>query len=428
MPDPLSILRLSSRKDQIINDTMKELFGIQLQQEGPEKAGAHLQKDDAAQQINADQLAMAQQEKQQRETADEKDLKKWTNLGAEQKEKAFQLMNYMAEKGRGRLTDMITVPLFNLHDTVKWNSPEEIKEGAKHVRSLISGLSQLLTSNSLKPNSELRDKALDLLYDLDPVLAKDKEQTLTRYTLSKNQQVAKADEKFGEIAPGFKVTNQHYRLLSDSTNKILSSGKDLQDLANMFFTRKTGILSGETRTYTNAKDALENFIAERNRVQGEIDGLSERLQNGEISEKEFKQQAKEKMDGSKLGEYKNKLTEKMRDYAVHASRGRNGVMGNKRVDQVSKSAGQARYAASISILDLVDRAFTEEKLDKYTELLKDSRNVRETTYQKIYLDKYKSLNEGTEEEKRIIAGRHAQDELRRRIKNKEINAPQMKKN
>ena len=119
---------------------------------------------------------------------------------------------------------------------------------------------------------------------------------------------------------------------------------------------------------------------------------------------------------------------KMRDYAVHASNGNNGVMGNKTVDQVSKSAGQARYAASLSILDLVEKTFSNSLPDEEEELLKASERIKETTYEDVYLQKYKSLKEGTEDEKRIIAGRHAQDMLKRKIDNGELQAPQTKKN
>lgn len=427
MLNQYTLMTLFRQKQQIIDDTMRKLSGITVQPEGPGKADVNLQEKNAPQQINMDQLAAAQNDKQRQEDKDRKDLQKWTGLSAEKKESAREFMDYISARGKSKWKDIVFVSIGNLYDTPEWNSTQEIKQGATHVRNLVNGLSQMLMDSSVKPNSQQREKALDLLYDLDPVLAKDKEETLTRENMVKGRNVVNLDQKYGEIAPGFKVANQHYRLLPDNMNKILSFGDNLQDLANMFFTRKTGVFfTSDTNTYTQAKNALVDFIAERNRLQGEIDGLSQQLADGEISEKDFKRQAKEKMDGSRLGELKNTLMEKMHAYAVHATDGKDGVMGTKKVEKVRKSAGQARYTASMSILDLVEKAFAENQPDRNQELLRDDNKIKETTYQKIYLEKYKTLTEGTEEEKRIIAGRHAQNELDRRIKNNEIDAPQMK--
>ena len=67
-------------------------------------------------------------------------------------------------------------------------------------------------------------------------------------------------------------------------------------------------------------------MAERDRLQGEIDQLEKHVKDVVMSEEDFRKKAKKKLAESNIESLKTTLMTKMRDYAVHASNGNNGVM------------------------------------------------------------------------------------------------------
>ena len=254
---------------------------------------------------------------------------------------------------------------------------------------------------------------------------------------------------FGNSAPkqfGNAKGKKKYGVLPDEMNYLLSTEDQIQGLTDMFNTKKTGIFTSDSGTYTLAKEELERFsrIVSSNR-----DYIEEKLENfhcGSIDEKAFRKAVED--SNRQLKEAANRLRERMRAYAVHASGGKDGVMGDKKVEDVYRSAGAARYSGAMAVLEYLDRTKAVEEGREITE--QAAHRVREVTFRNLFnhyfaqnvRDIHNGIKEPTAQELaqherdkeagRIRAAKSAQEEMERRIagerreaKSRRNNPPQM---
>ena len=253
-----------------------------------------------------------------------------------------------------------------------------------------------------KPNSDLRLASVDALRIIDADRAK-----LSEMTVRNNMHVVmdqkmgvwledqeKAD--FGLRQLGFKPADHRYLLLPDKTNFLL---------------------------YDTAAAALKTYMDLEREVREKINQEVEYYKRGTeyCSEQELRRIAAEEM--KKLEKPANDLQKAMQDYLVHVTNGHENTRGTKAIEGVWKSAGAARYAAAAGILERFRMADMVEAGQKY-EMTQE--RVKEITYQRLFVEKMNALQgQGTVEERRIKAAEHAQTELKRKISNRQLQAPSM---
>ena len=188
---------------------------------------------------------------------------------------------------------------------------------------------------------------------------------------------------------GFEAADPSYRLLPEKSNFVLSTSDKLNELAQLFDTRKTGMFSGDTRYYTNAKTALDTYINNRNQIAQQISALAANVANGTISVQQFREQAGQHME--QLQQHENRLKEQMRKYAIHATDGsiRRDTLGSKTIDKMTKSAGAARLTASMGILEYLNNAASLVPGAQVQEMTRTNRNhqrerAKEISFQDLY--------------------------------------------
>ena len=417
--------------DDIIRDTVEELFPEKMKELFPEKNAVK----ESMPVMNVEQLRKAEEEKKKREQdeLDRADLIKWTRLGPEQKQKMLELAGTLEKYTLNGIESASAIYALNRRTDAEWEKPERLHEGAEHVRNMIRSLEQevSLVQCDRKPNSDLRLASVDALRIIDADRAK-----LSEMTVRNNMHVVmdqkmgvwledqeKAD--FGLRQLGFKPADHRYLLLPDKTNFLLSDSEEMRSMAEMFSTRKTGIIGSnrDTGTYDTAAAALKTYMDLEREVREKINQEVEYYKRGTeyCSEQELRRIAAEEM--KKLEKPANDLQKAMQDYLVHVTNGHENTRGTKAIEGVWKSAGAARYAAAAGILERFRMADMVEAGQKY-EMTQE--RVKEITYQRLFVEKMNALQgQGTVEERRIKAAEHAQTELKRKISNRQLQAPSM---
>lgn len=246
-------------------------------------------------------------------------------------------------------------------------------------------------------------------------------------------------KKFGNV----KGKNA-YSMFPDELNYVLSSEQEISELAEMFKTRKTGLFTSDTDTYTKASKALDDYVNCINSTKWYLEDQLKEFRAGVITEKVLRERIE--VNYKAIKEAQEELEEKMHAYAVHASGGKGDKMGSKKVEDVYRSAGAARYSGAMSVLKHLknSEAVAEGKVDELS-----AASVNEVTFKNLYTrykepvsDPYSNRLDGgaptsaekeaykrAKENARIRAAKRAQEEMERRIKQqkkgKKNDSPQM---
>lgn len=188
--------------------------------------------------------------------------------------------------------------------------------------------------------------------------------------------------------------------------------KELRELSAMFNTKKTGFFGSnkDTGIYTTAKEAMQNYLnaveTHKQVLEKEKDGY---LQGSKDAAKAIRESRKN------LEKLETDMKLAMRAYAVHASGGKDDVMGSKTIDAVWKSAGAARYASSTGFLEFFEKADALGKDSERKSL--DNSQIRETNYRTLYSREMEKLNkEQITERDKIAAAANAQKRMNKKVK------------
>ena len=210
------------------------------------------------------------------------------------------------------------------------------------------------------------------------------------------------------------------------TNYVLNAAVDeeLKDLSDLFLTKKNTVLlffNKDTGTYTNAKNALQNYLNLRNNIRNEIrSAYANNYSQNHMTEDEFRDYVTAAEQTLAVAEQSFKDT--MKAYYVHATNGRDNTLGNARIDTKTQAAGAARFAASKGFLEFLDAAehAAQPAAQPAEQPVNDAQRVKETDFRQLFKETLHELNgaqevdEATKARNRVRAADRAKSTLKRR--------------
>ena len=208
---------------------------------------------------------------------------------------------------------------------------------------------------------------------------------------------------------------------SPKMNYIMGADNELKDLADMFLTKKTSFLfiNTDTNYYTEAKDALQEYLAEREQIRDGIRSMHGNYAQGNMNDNEFQdyvRTAEQTLAGTE-----QKFRDKMRAYYVHATKGsvREDRLGNERIDTKTQAAGAARFAASKGFMEFLDAA--QNAGNPQHQPVNDEQHIREVDFRQLFKNRFNELNgngqeanENAKSRNRADAADRAQSTMKRR--------------
>ena len=174
-------------------------------------------------------------------------------------------------------------------------------------------------------------------------------------------------------------------------------------------------------TYTNAKNALQNYLNLRNNIRNEIrSAYANNYSQNHMTEDEFRDYVTAAEQTLAVAEQSFKDT--MKAYYVHATNGRDNTLGNARIDTKTQAAGAARFAASKGFLEFLDAAehAAQPAAQPAEQPVNDAQRVKETDFRQLFKETLHELNgaqevdEATKARNRVRAADRAKSTLKRR--------------
>ena len=225
-----------------------------------------------------------------------------------------------------------------------------------------------------------------------------------------------------EREPVTKPANDRSSHLTDGQRCLLGQSAEFNQLAEMFETKKRFRWLGNTtsREYDQAQTALRDFMRARIETGKALRDLEQQLDHGELTEEQYRERCRQA--GTALETAATTLQDKMRAYAVHATGGREGQLGNKTIADMKQAAGAARLSAAMGVLENIANARALDGIE--TAPLSQTRQqerVKETSYQELYNRKFGEISKESDRHRRAAA--YAQEEIRKNPQQLQQNAP-----
>ena len=182
--------------------------------------------------------------------------------------------------------------------------------------------------------------------------------------------------------------------------------------AEMFDTKKRFRWLGNTtsKQYDRAQEAYHEFLRVKREAKQQLDALEEQYSKGDLTDDKFRDGCKQ--IGTSLDRASTTLYEKMKEYAVHATNGRDGELGDKKITDMTQDTGAARLAGALNTLDMINKARYENGGGMI--VISDTRakeRVNETKFADLYSKHFGEISKESNRHRRAAA--KAQDEIKR---------------
>ena len=152
----------------------------------------------------------------------------------------------------------------------------------------------------------------------------------------------------------------------------------LKEMKDMFDTEK-GFWGGlNTSEYTRAKDLLDSYMEQRDRLKSLEKKCLVNYRNGTLTEE---MEIDLRSATSLLNHLEGKLHEAMTTYVSKKTKGENEMIGNKSIEDMKQGAGAARLAGGKAILEYIDKIQGKEPV--LDQRLQDEK-VKETNFTRLY--------------------------------------------
>ncbi len=193
------------------------------------------------------------------------------------------------------------------------------------------------------------------------------------------------------VAAGGDHRNDILAGLSARYRGYLEKPEAFDMLAELFKTKKhMRIVNWNSGKYNAAREALDEFIAERDALQDYI--------NEHMGEPDFQQGLEE--HANRLAQKEEELSSRLVDYIGKVTKGDANEAGTKGILDMNQSSGAARLTGAKAILDAInenghrfkDRMVNQNKGEGYV-AAQNAEQVRETNFNEIFQKKYGKLKE-----------------------------------